>query len=80
MGSKQNSKIYIYEECHLLGYVAMWLLLRTDVSEEHTASIIRVKRISEPGMLAVTSNSNRCSNITANISVIHTENNDILVV
>jgi hypothetical protein len=30
--------------------------LRTDVSEERNASIIRVTRISELGMLAVTSN------------------------
>jgi hypothetical protein len=31
-------------------------LVRTDVSEEHIASIIRVKRIEEVGTLAVTSN------------------------
>jgi hypothetical protein len=32
-------------------------LVRTDTSEESITSIIRVKRISELGMLAVTSNS-----------------------
>jgi hypothetical protein len=31
-------------------------LVRTDVSEEHCASIIRVTRIGKLGMLAVTSN------------------------
>jgi hypothetical protein len=31
-------------------------LVRTDVSEEHTASISRVTRIGKLGMLAVTSN------------------------
>jgi hypothetical protein len=35
---------------------AMWVLLRTDVSEELSASIIRVTRIGELGTLAVTSN------------------------
>jgi hypothetical protein len=34
-------------------------LVRTDVSEEHSASIIRVTRISEVGTLAKTSN--RCT-------------------
>jgi hypothetical protein len=43
-----------YEECHLLGCDAM-ALVRTDVSEEHIASIIRVERISELGTLSVTS-------------------------
>jgi hypothetical protein len=37
----------------LLAHVA---LVRTDVSEERSASIIRVTRIGEPGTLAVTSN------------------------
>jgi hypothetical protein len=36
----------------MLGRVA---LVRTDISEEHSASIIRVTRISELGTLAVTS-------------------------
>jgi hypothetical protein len=45
-----------YEECRLLGCVAVWL---TVVSEERIASIIRVKRIGELGtMLAATSNRN----------------------
>jgi hypothetical protein len=35
------------------------VLVRTNVSEEHSASIIRVTRIGELGMLAVTSN--RCT-------------------
>jgi hypothetical protein len=44
------------EECRLLGYYAV-CLLRTDVSEERSASIIRVIRMSELGTtLAVTSN------------------------
>jgi hypothetical protein len=46
-----------YEECRLPGCYAVWLFARTDVSEEHTASIIRVTRIGELGItLAVTSN------------------------
>jgi hypothetical protein len=45
-----------YEECGLLGCYTMWLV-RTEVSEEHRASIIRVTRIGELGTtLAVTSN------------------------
>jgi hypothetical protein len=38
-------------------------LVRTDVSEEPTASIIRVKRIGELGTLAVTRNEARCEEI-----------------
>jgi hypothetical protein len=37
------------EEWRLLGCYAVWLLLRTDVSDEHSASIIRVTRIGELG-------------------------------
>jgi hypothetical protein len=33
----------------------MWLLLRTNILEEHIASIIRVERINKLGTLAVTS-------------------------
>jgi hypothetical protein len=45
------------EEGRLMGCDAVWLLLRTHVSEERIAFIIRVKRISELGItLAVTSN------------------------
>jgi hypothetical protein len=45
-----------YEELCLLGCYAVWLLLNTDVSEEHSTSIITVKRIHELGTtLAVTS-------------------------
>jgi hypothetical protein len=36
-----------YEEWHLLGRYDVWLLFRTDVSEELSASIIRVIRIVE---------------------------------
>jgi hypothetical protein len=32
------------EECHLLGCYIVRLLLRTDISEENSASIIRVTR------------------------------------
>jgi hypothetical protein len=39
-------------------------LVRTDVSEELLASIIRVKRIVELGTLAVTNNDARCEEIT----------------
>jgi hypothetical protein len=39
-----------------LGCFTVWLLLRTDVSEECNASIIRVNRIGKLGTLAVTSN------------------------
>jgi hypothetical protein len=34
-----------YEECSLLGCDAVWLLLRTDVTEESIVSIISVERI-----------------------------------
>jgi hypothetical protein len=45
------------EEWRLLGCYAVWLLPRTDVSEELSTSIIRVTRIGEIGTtLAVTSN------------------------
>jgi hypothetical protein len=45
------------EEWHLLGCYTMWLLLRTDISEELSASFIKVTRIGELGTtLAVTSN------------------------
>jgi hypothetical protein len=45
------------EKCCLLGCYAVWVLLRTDVSEELSASFIRVRRIGELGTtLAVTSN------------------------
>jgi hypothetical protein len=46
-----------FEEWRLLGCYAVWLLLRTDVSEELSASIIAVTRIGELGTtLAATSN------------------------
>jgi hypothetical protein len=46
-----------YVECLVLGCCAVWLLLRTDVSEERSASIIRVKRISElRRAIAITNN------------------------
>jgi hypothetical protein len=38
-----------YEECSLVGCDAAWLLLRTDVSEERVASVIRMTRIGELG-------------------------------
>jgi hypothetical protein len=41
----------------LLECDAVWILLRTDVLEEHIAFIIRVERIRELGTLAITSNS-----------------------
>jgi hypothetical protein len=44
-----------YEECRLLGRYAVWLLLRTDVSEELSASIIRVTRIGELGTMFIRS-------------------------
>jgi hypothetical protein len=44
-----------YEECCLLRCDAVWLV-RTKVSEERIASIIRVTTIGELGTLAVTSN------------------------
>jgi hypothetical protein len=45
------------EECRLLRCDAVWLLalVRTDVSEERIASIIRLKAICELGTLAVIS-------------------------
>jgi hypothetical protein len=46
------------EECRLLGCDTVWSCIRTNVSEERIVSIIRVKRISELGTLAVTSNRN----------------------
>jgi hypothetical protein len=39
----------VYEEWHPLGCYAMWLLVRTDVSEELSSSFIRVTRIGELG-------------------------------
>jgi hypothetical protein len=46
-----------YDECRLHGLDALWFLLRTDVWEERSASIIRVTRIDELGTtLSVTSN------------------------
>jgi hypothetical protein len=44
-----------YEECRLLGCYAVWIV-RTDVSAESSASIIKVTRIGELGNLTVTSN------------------------
>jgi hypothetical protein len=41
-------------------------LVRTDVSEKHSASIIWVTRIGEPGTLAVTSN--RCTLLRNTVS------------
>jgi hypothetical protein len=49
-----------YEECRLLGYYAVRVVVKADVSEEHIASIIRVHRIGElETTLAVTSNRRR---------------------
>jgi hypothetical protein len=45
-----------YEECRSSGLLRRVAVLRTDVSEKLSASFIRVKRISELGTLAVTSN------------------------
>jgi hypothetical protein len=46
-----------YEEWRLLGCYAVWLLLRTDVSEERCATFIMVTRIGElRTTLAVASN------------------------
>jgi hypothetical protein len=46
-----------YEQWCLLGCCAVWLLLRTDVSEEPSGSFIRVTRIGELGTTqAATSN------------------------
>jgi hypothetical protein len=54
-----------YEECRILGCYVSVDLVRTDVSEESIASIIRMKRIGELGTLAVTRNWNaprECTN------------------
>jgi hypothetical protein len=47
----------------------MWLLLRTDVSVELNASIIRMTRIGELGTLAVTNNARSVCRllVTANV-------------
>jgi hypothetical protein len=56
MEETRRSKDGLEEWC-LLGCYAVWLLLRTDVSEELSASFISVTRIGELGTtLAVTSN------------------------
>jgi hypothetical protein len=53
-----TSTYQVDEECCLLGYDAVWLLITTNVSEERIASMIRVERISDlRTTLAVTSNS-----------------------
>jgi hypothetical protein len=44
-----------HEECRLLAFYAVWLLLRTDVSEELSASFIRATRIGELGTEASSS-------------------------
>jgi hypothetical protein len=44
------------EECCPLGMLRYMALLRTDISEEHIASIMRVTRIGKLGTLAETSN------------------------
>jgi hypothetical protein len=49
----------ILEECRLLGYYSPVAIVKTDVSEELSASIIKVTRIGELRTLAVTSN--RCT-------------------
>jgi hypothetical protein len=50
----------------LLGSYAVWFLLRTDVSEELGASIIRVTRIGELGTtLAITSNRRMLHGVTS---------------
>jgi hypothetical protein len=48
------------------GMLRRVVLVRTDVSEEHNASIIRVTRISEVGTLALTSSVRRLI-VTANV-------------
>jgi hypothetical protein len=54
--SRRFQTFPLAEQCRLLGCYAVWLLLRTDVSQERSASIIRVIRIGELGTtLAVTS-------------------------
>jgi hypothetical protein len=40
-----------YEEYHLLGCEAVWLLLRTILSEEHTSSMMEVTSSSETSVL-----------------------------
>jgi hypothetical protein len=50
--------------CDMLRRVA---LVRTDVSEERSASIIRVTRIDELGPTSAVT-SNRCTLVTANVS------------
>jgi hypothetical protein len=47
---------YYQQELRLLGCYAVWLMLRTDVSEELSACIIKVRRIGELGTFVVTSN------------------------
>jgi hypothetical protein len=55
-GKDIYGNLIIYEEWCLLGCYAVWLV-RTDVSEEPSASIIRVTTIGELGTtLAATSN------------------------
>jgi hypothetical protein len=51
LNSTNNLKI---EECRVLGYVAVRLVLRTEVSEESIVSTIRVTRIGELGALVAT--------------------------
>jgi hypothetical protein len=41
-----------YEQCHNLGCDAVWLFLKTDVSEERIVFIVRVTRISELGNIS----------------------------
>jgi hypothetical protein len=53
---KASAILVTFEECHLLECYATWLL-RSNVSEECIASIIRVTAVGKLGtMLAVTSN------------------------
>jgi drug/metabolite transporter superfamily protein YnfA len=55
--TKHYVQITELQKCRLLGCYAVWLLLNTDVSEELSASFIRVTRIGELGTkLALTSN------------------------
>jgi hypothetical protein len=51
-----NHKVFQFEECHLLGCYCHVVLVRTDISKEHIASIIMVTRIGKLGTLAVTGN------------------------
>jgi hypothetical protein len=53
--------------CRLLGFEAVWFLLRTDVSEERIVSFIGVTRIGELGKLAVTSNRSIVLHVIANV-------------